>query len=1004
MPSFKVQCPSCEAPVLIKNPNLVGTKVECPKCKYRFKVEEPAAEAAAAGADVAKEKDKDAAKEKDKKAEKKAKSGGGGKNKKLVPIVAGVVALVVLIGGAVAFLGGDGKKPKKDPFAVGPGAGSTGSTSPDEAQPEDGNKEKKSDPVAPPVPSSTKVASNLLPGQAVAVYRINVDQLRGGPVYAALVDQPMMALFKGTLGFTPDDVDTYIHCVAGDGRDPFGVVKLKSPAKAPDRLAKMPLKPAPKAVKGRDLHEFRSAPLLHAISHAVAMRSLFGDLYSALPPAAAAPPKDKPHGVCVLDTQHVLVGDYGLLERFLGELDADGNPPFKSDLDVLVVPATPPNTPPADGTPAPAPEPAPAQPKPPAKQPASGSQTSSTINAYRTIDPALKRALDDMEADRAARPVLVYAEKFDARQYDPKLLKKEYQILATTLDPIASRLRYIAANVVTFGYQQFAANVQLTLAEVSDARDLAKEKVAPGLTMVSELFKLYLTSPVEFRDYTVAGAGFPGTGQPGTGFPGTSPGSGFPGSGFPGSGFPGAGLPGRFGPGGGDGEEGRQPPGSMGPGRGTPGAGPGSMGPGRMTPGVGPGSIGPGGGMPGSMGPGGIMPGGPMPGGMGPGSMGPGGVTPGAEPPALPPSHFDLYHRDDQLLITVDLSWNDTTYRTVVAPRVIGIANQIKGKVAVFSGEAGLHALATVAPRVLSTAKTTPRGTWDRAKSDPARLGLEYPPVQRVSLFAELLPHLGRGGLAGQIDRNAAWYALEYDPVDPNNPTVPPRKRVDNVTPGGEWVPELLVPSYPQSAWRATSPYAPDHTFGATNYVAIAGTGLNAARLNPNSSDPEVKKKMGMTGYNWGSRAEDVTDGLANTIYLMQTPPGLQQPWIAGGGATVRGFNEDDPMAGFQHANGGKPGTYALMGDGSVRFVPANVNKKVLLALGTRAGGDMADLADVNTAAPLSELPKPTGPVAPKPAPPAPDNKATTPPPVKTEPKGSPDATPAPREKKEGEK
>ncbi|AWM39747.1 hypothetical protein GobsT_18910 [Gemmata obscuriglobus] len=987
MPSFKVQCPSCEAPVLIKNPNLVGTKVECPKCKYRFKVEEPAAEVAAAGADPT--KDKDAAKEKDKKAEKKAKSGGGGKNKKLVPIVAGVVALVVLIGGAVAFLGGDGKKPKKDPFAVGSGPSRTGSASPEETQPEDGNKEKTSAPVTPSVPSSDKVTSNLLPGQAVAVYRINVDQLRGGPVYAALVDQPMTALFNGTLGFNPDDVDTYIHCVAGDGRDPFGVIKLKSPAKAADRLAKMPLKSAPKAVKGRDLHEFRSAPLLHAISHAVAMRSLFGDLYSALPPAAAAPPKDKPHGVCVLDTQHVLVGDYGLLERFLGELDANGYPPFKSDLDVLVVPATPPSTPPTDGAPAPAPEPAPTQPqpKPPAKQPASGAQTSSTINAYRTIEPTLKRALDDMEADRAARTVLVYAEKFDARQYDPKLLKKEYQILATTLDPIASRLRYIAANVTAFGYQQFAANVQLTLADVADARTLAKEKVAPGLTMVTELFKLYLTTPVEFRDYTVAGGGFPGTGQPGNGLPGMPPGSGFPGAG-----------PGRFGPGG-DGEEGRTPPGGIGPGRINPGSmGPGGAGPGRMGPGgLGSGSMGPGA-MPGGMGSGSMGP------GAMPGSMGPGGVLPGGEAPALPPSHFDLYHRDDQLLIAIDLFWNDFTYRTTVAPRVIGIANQIKGKVAVFSGEAGLHALATVAPRVLSTAKTTPRGTWDRAKSDPARLGLEYPPIQRVSLFAELLPHLGRGSLAGQIDRNAAWYALEYDPVDPNNPTVPPRKRVDNVTPGGEWIPELLVPSYPQSAWRATSPYAPDHTFGATNYVAIAGTGLNAARLDPNSSDPEVKKKLGMTGYNWGSRAEDVTDGLANTIYLMQTPPGLQQPWIAGGGATVRGFNEDDPMAGFRHANGGKPGTYALMGDGSVRFVPANVDKKVLLALGTRAGGDMADLADVNTAAPLSALPKPAGPVAPKPAPPAPENKTTTPPPAKTEPKGSPDATPAPREKKEGEK
>src|SRR4051812_30069601 len=51
MTSFKVPCPSCEAKVLIKNPNLVGTKVECPKCKYRFKVEE-AKDAAPAAAEA----------------------------------------------------------------------------------------------------------------------------------------------------------------------------------------------------------------------------------------------------------------------------------------------------------------------------------------------------------------------------------------------------------------------------------------------------------------------------------------------------------------------------------------------------------------------------------------------------------------------------------------------------------------------------------------------------------------------------------------------------------------------------------------------------------------------------------------------------------------------------------------------------------------------------------------------------------------------------------------
>ena len=39
--SFKQQCPSCEAMVPIRDPKLIGRKIDCPKCKYRFVVEEP---------------------------------------------------------------------------------------------------------------------------------------------------------------------------------------------------------------------------------------------------------------------------------------------------------------------------------------------------------------------------------------------------------------------------------------------------------------------------------------------------------------------------------------------------------------------------------------------------------------------------------------------------------------------------------------------------------------------------------------------------------------------------------------------------------------------------------------------------------------------------------------------------------------------------------------------------------------------------------------------------
>ena len=39
--SFKVQCPSCEAQVPVRDAALIGKKIDCPKCKYRFVVDDP---------------------------------------------------------------------------------------------------------------------------------------------------------------------------------------------------------------------------------------------------------------------------------------------------------------------------------------------------------------------------------------------------------------------------------------------------------------------------------------------------------------------------------------------------------------------------------------------------------------------------------------------------------------------------------------------------------------------------------------------------------------------------------------------------------------------------------------------------------------------------------------------------------------------------------------------------------------------------------------------------
>jgi hypothetical protein len=970
MPSLKVPCPSCEAPVLIKNPNLVGAKVECPKCKYRFKVEEPPA---AAAGDPAKPGEV-----KDAKPDDKAKTKTPGNKKKLIQIGAGAGALVLLVGVGIVAFGGK-KEPASTTGTPKPPTRTNTPTNPDGSNPDDSKDAKKpADPPKPAVEFSKRVTSNLLPGQTTAVYRFNMRQVREAPVHTALVDTKVSELFQSSMGFPVDDVETYIHCFVGDGREPFGVIKLNRPTKPADTVAKMALPPSPKTVKGQSLYPLGPNRFIGAVTHALAMRSLLGDVFKTVPVGQPAGATDRPMGVCVYDTQHILLGDYAVLERFLSELDAGGYPPFKSALLSAGEPApqppapgsppgtppgtqpagppkgpgTPPGTPPGappktPGGPVPPKTPA-AEPTPPPKPaPEAADKTYTSINEYRSLELPLKKALDDMESDRYLAPLFVYAEKFVPRLYDLSLMKKEYGALASVLRPIVARVKYLSANVLLFSQQRLIANLRISFGSTEESRSVAREQLSPTLPLLTEMLGKYLSSSkaerVEFRDYTVAsssggsagGAGLP----PNTGTPGElgRPPLAGPGSGGPGSGPIGGGS--GLSPGGPKPLPGMS--GGPGPG-GPPTAGPGSGGPGSGY-GFGPGQ-GPGGGGPG------MQPGFPKPPGM-PGSGGPGGPGgPGpATPPAAPdayPSHVDLGQSATDLLIRIDLNWSEAVFRDTIAPRLVSVANQIRGQMALFSSDTSWATLAAAGPKALAAQKAFPRGTVARGVTDPERLGLDYPPVQRVSFFYDLLPYLGRDQLAATINPKVAWF-------DERNMPVPGQDRA------GAWIPELLVPYYPQSAWRATSPYAPDHTLGATNYVAVAGRGADVARANPN--DPAFKSRVGITGYGWGSKAEEVTDGLSNTIYLMQTPPGLQQPWIAGGGATVRGLDETDPMAAFTYTHpdgkgGSKPGTYALMADGSVRWIPANIDPKVLLALSTRAGNDGADLAGLDDAAPKVEL------------------------------------------------
>jgi hypothetical protein len=906
MPSFKVPCPSCENPVLIKNPNLIGTKVECPKCKYRFKVEEPTGGIPKDEPQGIKKKKGEAATDT---ATKKKKT------QKLVAIGAGVLAVAVLAIVGLSMMGND--KPKSSPPAntfanKGSGSGSEtfqgSETEPTEPKTDDSTgKPKKKERPKSTLPYSNKEASNLIPSQTVSVLRLDVERLIQTPA-SPLFDRTAQDMFRRSMGFSLDDISVYYHAYVGQNRDPFGIIRLAIPMLDKDILAQMQVAPDPQTIKGRTLYAFKSNPFINGVANTFSFASLFADFYDQLPTSHQKPSANRVIGVCFYDTEHILVGDHALLTQYLQELESTGYPKPQSVV----------GSPPVGVTLAFAERP-----------------------LYLSLDPKFKRLLIDLGAEREDPPLVVYAEQVIPGMYDPKLLKSDFQLVREVVEPVLSRTAYMGLNVNSFSGKQAIGSVQLVMVSDSAAREAVKDHLAPGLRSLTQAMTLFLGIPVEFVNFSV-GEQRPGYSNPTN--PG-SPGSFFPPGGTPTGGIPpgsGTTLPGMLTPGAGGGSSRpimTGPPPPPPPGMGAKGGG---APPPPINPGIGSGSSG---GPPPGMGPMGYpgfpgYPGSGYPPGTGGIPGGTGSPTP-IDPNQLPPSFIGLGLVDQNITITIELNWDDDIFRRLLAPRFLGVASTLKGKMSVYASDLSNHPLSQAVVKMIAATKAFPRGTAQRRLADSSRMGLPYPPQTRVSFFVELLPYFGNTGLYESVNKELSWFDEK------------------NLPAGQSWVPQLLVPSYPQSAWRATSPFVADGlVLGGTNYVAIAGIGRDAARYDPTSETE--KHLLGITGYDWGSRVEEVTDGLPYTIYLMQTPPRFSQPWIAGGGATVRGLDPNDPMRGFVHTLGtpeGKPGTFAVMGDGSIRFIPANISKDLLLAMATRAGGEKFVAERIDKEAPLVSPP-----------------------------------------------
>jgi hypothetical protein len=457
---------------------------------------------------------------------------------------------------------------------------------------------------------------------------------------------------------------------------------------------------------------------------------------------------------------------------------------------------------------------------------------------------------------------------------------------------------YVGLSLKALNEGKFAAVVAWDLNNDNTAKTM-REKLQAVATAITPVAKKEIDLDLKIGEDQVnpgggdfGGPGFPGgfRGEPGMGMAGgPGPGMGFRGG--PGmAGGPGTGMAGGPGPGmgfrGGPGMAGGPPPGMFG----------------------GPGMVGFGGNR----------------------GFGGGGPPEGEEnKPTGRDGTVIIQQLDKTVLVKVDTNLREAHYSLIVRLFETG-ATTLKGDADMSDPRARIHELAAAMQAYLNANGHFPRGTANRPPS-PDR-GIDWRPDQRLSWMVELLPLLGAGEYKDlPHDLEKSWQEAPNDMA------------------AQVLIPQFLVRSNPPHTYRVVYP-GTNRAAAATHYVGVSGVGYDAAEYK--ADDPAVAKKLGVFGYDRITKKEDVKDGLDQTIVLLQVPTDHKSPWLLGGGATVRGVSEDidavQPFVCLKYRMNDKEvdGTFAIMGDGKVRFIPATIDPNVFRALCTINGGEKIDNLD----------------------------------------------------------
>ena len=318
-----------------------------------------------------------------------------------------------------------------------------------------------------------------------------------------------------------------------------------------------------------------------------------------------------------------------------------------------------------------------------------------------------------------------------------------------------------------------------------------------------------------------------------------------------------------------------------------------------------------------------------------------GGGAQAADAPAknAPTARFNLGQQGLNVTVNTELQLDAVVVERIaeiIEPKLV----RIQGEMEMATTHPNPNELALASRLYSESRQQFPRGTV-RRKAALSRAGRAWPPDQRVSWMADLLPFLGYEGIYNRIKPDKSW------------------QDQDNAVPAVTLIPAFLDGRSHEKDWYVRYPHM-KYDVAATHFVGVAGIGLDAAEYP--ATEPSLANKLGIFGYDRSTRLSDVTDGLSNTIMMLQVPRAFKGPWLAGGGSTIRGVPETHSIGPFVSTPyEGKRGTFAVMADGSVRFIADNVSDEVFKALCTIKGGEAK--INLDKVAPLVKPPAEEQPV-----------------------------------------